>query len=209
MGRVAELGSLGASPLTVTTSDAQEVLDSLDAATAAGIENSRWNPAEAAIVVPKLLDCLEVADTTVRHRAMSALVRIGPEAHSAIDLVIRLMFDSDPLIADVAIHTLGRISLRCPDRAITPLVHAASKPTTQKSALFALIGFGHDAISATATFTAAFESRDARIRRLALRGLKEIGADASITEPIVSRGLHDTNGLVRAAAQKLSVCSRQ
>jgi HEAT repeat protein len=193
----------------VTTNDAREVLDRLEADTFAELYKSRWDAAHAETVVPALISCLKVSDTAVLHRALSALARIGPEAQQAIDAVIRLMFHADPLIADAAIHALGRISLKCPERAVAPLVHAASKPATQKPALFALIGFGRNANSTASAFATAFASRDARIRRLALRGLKEIGADASIAEPIVALALKDTNAEVRAAAKKLSVSVRK
>jgi hypothetical protein len=178
-------------------------MDQLEAGTRAALYKSRWDAAHAQTVVPRIVACLQLADTTVLRRALSALIYIGPEGHLAIDSVIPFVFHTDDIVADNAIYALGCISLRCPERAIGPLVQAASKPSTQKPALFALIGFGRGAVSAAPCFVAAYESGDARIRRLALRGLKEIHADASITDPIVSRALKDPNGEVRTAAEKL------
>jgi hypothetical protein len=187
----------------VTPNDANHILNRFEAETRAELYKSRWDTAHAASVVPNIIACLHLADTAVLHRALSALICIGPEAHPAIDSVIPLMSHSDVIIADTAMIALSCISLRCPERAIVPLVQAASKPATQKSALFALIRLGRGAISAAPCFIAAFENSDARIRRLALRGLKEVGAEASIIAQLASRALKDSNAQVRNVAERL------
>lgn len=188
----------------MTTSEAQEVLGRLEADKSAELYKSRWDAARAAIVVPPLINCLEVPDTAVLYRTMSALVRIGPESQQAIDAVIKLLPHPDPVINDRAIYTLGRIGLRSPERVIPALVRASSAVATQKQALFALLGFGHNASSTSPTFIEAFQSRDSRIRRLALRGLNEIGAGAEIMKPVLSIALKDKNKEIRTAAQKIA-----
>lgn len=187
----------------MTTENAKDVLNQFEADMFADLYKSRWDAGYAASVVPPLIECLEVSDVTVLHRSLSALFRIGPEAQTAIDAVITFVFHADPIIADLAIHTLGRISLKCPERAVPTLMHVATGPVTQKSALFSLIGFGHGALSAVSTFVEASKSHDSRIRRLALRGLKEIGADAGIAKAVASEALKDRNSEVRAAAQQI------
>lgn len=188
----------------MTKNEADHVLAKLEADKFSELYRSRWDRTHAATVVPLLLSCLEVEDVSVLRRSLSALHRIGPEAQDAIDVVIRLMSHQDRLISENAILTLSTISLRCPERAIGPLTQMASRAGFQKPALFSLIGLGTGAVSATEVFISAFESSDARIRRLALRGLTEIGADATSVQAILSRALIDHNGQVRAAAERLA-----
>ncbi|MGA2177631.1 MAG: hypothetical protein ABSH38_21865 [Verrucomicrobiota bacterium] len=188
----------------MTTSEADETLDHLEANQFEALYRSRWDTEHAAKVVPLLVSCLGVDDTKVLHRALLALFRIGPAAHSAANAVITLMFNPDTLVCEVATHTLGGICCHCPERAIKPLTQVALDPKLQKAALFSLIGLGRGAASAATVFVASFESRDARIRRLAIRGLAQSGAKRSVSGPVLSRALKDRNGQVRAAAERLA-----
>lgn len=193
----------------VTLSEAQTTLDEMEANKFAELYKSRWNADHASTIVPSLIRCLSVSDTAVLYRTMSALGRIGHESEQAIDAVIDLIPHVDPIINDLAVHTLGRIGLRSPARVIPTLTKAASIVVTQKQALFALLGFGHAAASTAPVFAEAFRSRDSRIRKLALRGLKEIGASADIVEPVLSLALNDKNREIRTAAEKLAASSQQ
>ena len=188
----------------MTTSEAHEALDHLEASQFEALYRSRWDTEHAGDVVPVLVSCLGVDDTKVLHRALLALFRIGPAAHSAADAVTRLMFHPDTLICEVATHTLGGICSHCPERAVKPLTQVALDPKLQKAALFSLIGLGRGAAPAAAVFVASFESRDARIRRLAVRGLAQSSAKRSVSGPVLSRALKDRNGQVRAAAERLA-----
>lgn len=187
----------------MTTAEADETLADLEANQFELIYRSRWNSEHAASVVPALVSCLDVDDTKILHRALFALLRIGPAAHSAADAVIRLMFHQDTLICEVATHTVGGICCHCPERAIKPLTQVASDPKLQKAALFSLIGFGRGAAPAARVFVASFQSKDARIRRLAVRGLAKSGATHAVCAPVLARALKDRNGRVRDAAQRL------
>jgi HEAT repeat protein len=188
----------------MTNLEAKETLDQLEANQFEALYRCRWDTECAADVVPALVSCLGVDDAKVLHRALLALFRIGPNANSAADEVARLMFHTDTLICEVATHTLGGICCHCPERAIKPLRQVALDPKLQKAALFSLIGLGRGAGPAAAVFVASFESRDARIRRLAVRGLAQSGAKRSVSGPVLSRALKDRNGQVRAAAQRLA-----
>jgi hypothetical protein len=190
--------------VTMTKDEADHVLSKLEANNWADLFRSRWDHSHAEKIVPMLLSCLEVEDVSILHRALSALHRIGPEAHNAIDRVIRLMEHQDKLICEVAIYTLASISFRCPERAIGPLTQMAAHDEFLKPALFSLIALGRGAASAAEVFISAFNSRDARIRRLALRGLTETGADATSVQKVLSRALNDRNGQVRSAAERLA-----
>jgi HEAT repeat protein len=188
----------------MSTFEAQETLDQLEVNQFEALYRCRWDVERAADVVPVLVSCLGADDTKVLHRALLALFRIGPAAHSAADAVTKLMFHPDTLICEVATHTLGGICWHCPERAIKPLTQVALEPKLQKAALFSLIGLGRGAAPAAAIFVAAFESRDARIRRLAVRGLAQSGARRNVAGPVLSRALRDRNGQVRAAAERLA-----
>ena len=113
------------------------------------------------------------------------------------------MFHADMLISEVATHTLGCIAYRCPEQAIEPLRQVAQDPNLQKAALFSLIGLRRGSAPAAGVFVSSFRSRDARIRRLAVRGLKESGVGGNIARSVMTRALKDPNGQVRAAAAKL------
>lgn len=187
----------------MTRLEAEETLAGLEANQFEPLLRCRWDSDHAASVVPVLVSCLHVDDPKLLHRALSALVRIGPAAQSAADAVINLMFQRDMLICEVATHTLSFICLHCPERAIKPLTQVASNPKLQKAALFALIGLGRGAVPATEVFVSSFESRDARIRRLAVRGLTQSGASRAACRPVLARALKDRNGRVRDAARRL------
>jgi hypothetical protein len=187
----------------MTAAKADETLTNLEANQYEALYRSRWDSEHAAIVVPLLVSCLGVNDTKLLHRALLALFRIGPAAHSAADAVIRLMFHPNSLICEVATHTLGGICIQCPEREIQPLAQVASDPKLQKAALFSLIGLGRGAVPASAVFVTSFESKNARIRRLAVRGLAQCGASHTDCGPVLSRALKDSNGQVRAAAERL------
>lgn len=196
--------------VTVTTDEANQVLDRLESDNFAELYRSRWDAAHAAKVVAKLLPCLRLEDNLVLHRALFALARIGPEADkTAIAAVTRLVFHTNRIVAEVAIAALGGMSLRSPNKVLKPLMQAASVPELQKAALFSLLRFGQAASSAATVFVTAFESRDARIRRLAIRGLSEIGASLEIVQQVLPRALKDKNGQVRLAAQRLASRSQE
>lgn len=195
--------------VTVTTDEANQVLARLEADNFAELYRSRWDAAHAAKVVAMLLPCLRLEDNLVLHRALFALARIGPEAHAAITAVTRLVFHTDKIVAEVAIHALGGIGLRSPNKVLRPLMQAAAVPELQKAALFSLLRFGEAASSAAAVFVTAFENGDARIRRLAIRGLSEIGAGLEIVQQVLPHALKDKNGQVRLAAQRLASRSQE
>jgi hypothetical protein len=189
----------------MTRRGAEEALTAFEANQSEALLRSRWDSDYAASVVPVLVSCLGLDDTEILQRALSALVRIGPAAESAGDAVIGLMFHRDPLICEVATHTLGFVCLHCPERAIKPLTQVASDPKLQKAALFSLIAVGRGAASATKVFVDSFESRDACIRRLAVRGLAQSGASRDACGPVLARALKDRNGRVRDAARRLEL----
>jgi HEAT repeats len=190
-------------PQNLSRTEAIDALTTFEANLFADLHRCRWDADHAATVVPVLTSCLKVDDTNILHRALGALVRIGAPAESAIEAVVKLMFHPDMLISEVATHTLGSIAYRCPERAIKPLSQIAQNPRLQKAALFSLIGLRRGSAPAAGVFVSAFQSTDARIRRLAVRGLKESGVGRNIARPVLARALKDPNGQVRAAAAKL------
>ena len=194
--------------VTITRDEAAQILREVEANLCADLYKSRFDEAHAAIIVPRLIACLGLQDTDILRRALSGLHTIGPLAAASIDFVTKLMFHCDTIVAQNATLTLAAVAWRCPERATKPLVHAASIPELQKPALFSLISFGKAAIFATEVFTTAFESRDARMRRLALRGLKEIGAAPNAMQPLLERAQNDSNKQVRAAAERFILSAK-
>jgi hypothetical protein len=85
---------------------------------------------------------------------------------------------------------------------VGPLV-AAFRPGLEKPVLHALLGFGPAACPAAPVFAQAFRHKAAGVRRLALRGLKEIHAPPSILEAILAQARIDRSREVRKYARKL------
>ncbi len=173
----------------------------------------RWDRGEAAKVVPTLADLLEHHDAAIRQRALDALFRIGPNAQSALPRVIPLLDSPDRRVYCNAALTVAGLSLKKPGPAVAPLVRMAATddPERLKYALFALtelgeharVKLGRDAAPAIAAFIATLAHRDARLRRLALRGLWSMRPVPDVLLPLLKRFQRDSNKEVREYATKL------
>lgn len=164
---------------------------------------SRWSKEHATEVVPELRRCFHCEHSEILRRTLSALGRIGPEAQEAEAEVVALIDHDMPIVREAAVWTLGRICLRRPERAVPRLIEAARDDTLLKPSLFALIGFGPDAIAAIPLLLRTFESTDGRLRLLALRGIKEVHAEFDRVESVLRRGLVDRSKDVRRSTEKL------
>jgi predicted transcriptional regulator of viral defense system len=94
--------------------------------------------------------------------------------------------------------------LKHPQYAVKPLVDAANVPGGEKHVMHALIDLGEAASSASAVFVRALESPAASMRRLALRGLVAIGADAETLAVALNRAADDKSKEVREYARKVA-----
>jgi HEAT repeat protein len=187
----------------VTRDEAYAVLTRLEANNWADLYRSRWDSAFAAMVVPELVGCFEVDEVGILLRSLSALHRIGQAAHSAGDFIIPLLGHVDGRVQQVAVHTLSSVCYRDPQKAVPPLVRAAQNPLLLKDAMFALIYLGHGANSAKHVFIGAFAHRQGRIRRLAIRGLKQIGAEGEDVMAVLYQAVNDKNSKVKEYATRL------
>lgn len=163
---------------------------------------ARWDEVAAGEVVPQIVGLLGSPNKNIVQRALRALITIGPLARGALAAALPHLGSDDPHVVDTAAHAIGSIAWRDSDEAIGPLV-AAFGPGHEKAVMFALLGFGPTASSAAPVFAQAFQHKSARIRRLALRGLKEIQAPALIIQEVLAQAQTDRSQEVRKYAQKL------
>jgi hypothetical protein len=133
---------------------------------------------------------------------LRALVTIGPAARGALDAALPHLGSSDPAVVEVAIYAVGFVALRDPRAAVGPLV-AAFRPGFEKPVMHALLGLGPAAGPAAPVFAQAFGHKLAGVRRLALRGLKEIQAPPPIVEAVLAQARTDRSRAVREYARKL------
>jgi hypothetical protein len=186
----------------VSLSRPDEILDSLEANYRARLYQARWDGAAADEVTPLLVGLLANPSRDIVLRALRALMTIGPAARGALAAALPHLRSNDLAMAQAAAYAVGCIALRDPEAAVGPLV-AAFRPGLEKPVMHALLGFGSAARSAASVFAQAFLHKMAGVRRLALRGLKEIQAPASIMETILAHARTDRSSEVREYARKL------
>ena len=162
----------------------------------------RWSEEAASEVVPKLIALLAHRTPTVVSETLLALHCIGPHAVGAAATIERLIEHHDAIVSQLAVSTLGHVSLENPELAIAPLIEAATRPALVEPVLFALINFGPAAAIASPLFVRAFESRSAKTRRLAVRALRASQATDPVAKKVLERARVDSNAEVRKAAAR-------
>lgn len=189
----------------MTPEEAERVLVRYESNLNADLYKSRWDAEYASKVVPNLIKCLKVDDKLVLLRALIALDLIGPEAREAGMHVLPLLRHNDAHVQINAIYALTAVFYREGQRALDALVEAAKDPALLKDAMYGLIRLGEAAKPTKEVFITASGHKDGRIRRLALRGLREIGAEGPDVNDTALRAAHDKSLQVRTAAAKLSL----
>jgi len=180
-----------------------EFLDTLEENAFSVLYQCRWNQELADDVTRQLKRCLvSGSDAEDLRRGLAALHRIGVPASAAIPDVIPLVWHEGDIVARTAILTLASIGLHTAPEVVPVLIAAASIDVLRKDAMFALICFGRSAESSLQVFREALKSPDARIRRLALRGVASVGS-AEVARPLVALSLADRSKQVRDYSQKL------
>jgi HEAT repeat protein len=154
------------------------------------------------LVVSRLSELLSHGISQVAAEALRALHCIGPAAVEAAPTVTILLKHDDAIVKSLAVSTLGQICLESPATALVHLQGAAEDPQLLKPVLFALINFGQAAAPTETLFVRAYESRDAVIRRLAVRGLRMLRTNERSALAVLRKALKDTNGEVRRVAQR-------
>jgi hypothetical protein len=180
-----------------------DILASVEAKNRELLYKARWDAKTAAKIVPSLIELLNVGDEPTLYRTLSALMCIGPEAETAAPAIAPLLHSANVHVCDNAALTLARVSLRNPKLAVAPLMTMACNRDRLKYAMFGLIELGPAAKQAASIFAQAYGDKDARIRRLALRGLKECDADAAIAVPILNKAKTDRSKEIRIYAGKI------
>jgi hypothetical protein len=181
--------------------DENKILDVLETDNRALLYKARWNEKIAGEVVPQIIDLLSSSNRETLRRSLNVLVTIGPSARSALDAVIPYLQSDDDVISRCAALAVSCIALHDSDAAIQPLQNAY-REGFEKPILDALICFKSNARSTADIFAQAFANKSAKMRLLALRGLKEIEAPSEILKPILSKAEKDRSLEVQAYARK-------
>lgn len=187
---------------------ASDILEEVNANNREVLYRCRWSESDAKAVVPQLEQLLTHDDTTIVAASLRALSCVATGAFTSSATVARLLVHPDLVVRELAVHTLGRVCLDQPESAVALLAQAAAKSGVhqhigvQKAALTALINFGSAAADATDVLCDSYESSDAVVRRLAVRGLIAVDAVSPRSEEVLRRAASDTNGRVRKAARR-------
>jgi hypothetical protein len=179
-----------------------EILNALEANYRARLHQATWDEVAAGQIVPQLVELLGSPSRDIVLRALRALITIAHAARGALAAALPHLGSSDSAVAEAAAHAISRIAWRDPAAALGPLV-AAFRPGLEKPVMQALLEFGPAARSAAPVFAQAFAHKLAGVRRLALRGLKEIEAPAGLVEAVLAQAQKDRSRAVRDYARKL------
>jgi hypothetical protein len=180
-----------------------DFLDTLEENTFSVLYQCRWDQELADEVTHELRRCLSsTRDSEDLRRGLAALHRIGAPASAAVPEVTPLVLHGDDIVARTAILTLASIGLHKAQEVLPVLIVAAGIDVLRKDAMFALICFGRSAESSLEVFRKALSSPEARMRRLALRGIASV-ASAEVARSLVAVGLADRSKQVRDYSRKL------
>lgn len=185
-------------------SDDERFLARCEANTRAILYKARWDELVAAEIVPPLIKALHNDDHEIQRRALAAFVTIGPLAWKAAPHIIPLLRAADSMIYETAALALQCVSYRKPEPAIQPLIAMAAMSGREKFAMHALIGLGSGAKAAVPVFIRAFDDSTVYMRRLALRGLKELGAQGKAVDELLDRASRDRSKEIREYAKKVA-----
>lgn len=189
------------------TRSATATLDHYEADDFAILYECRWSKKRRNEVLPTLTRFVRHRNRDVRHRAMWAIHRIGHCSRkgamkATVPEIIKNMHDEDLLTQKIATSTLIAVGADNPPVAVPALIEASHEPELLVPAMHALIGIGVRAPKAMSVFLDAANHRQAKIRRLALRGMAEI-ATADEAVPVLKRALKDRSRPVRQMAAKI------
>ncbi len=186
---------------------ASKILDELEADDFALLYECRWSKKRRDEVLPVLTRLARHRDREIRHRAMWAIHRIGHcfrkgAMKATVPEVTRNMIDEDPLTRKIATSTLIAVGHDNPSVAVPALIEASKEPELLVPALQALMGIGVRRRKAAPVFREATNHNQAKIRCLAIRGLREVTTVAEAT-PILESALNDRSRQVRETAAKM------
>jgi HEAT repeat protein len=190
-------------------SDDVAFLEKCEGNTRAILYKARWDETTVAEIVPRLINVIRSNDAELQRRALAAFVTIGAPAWQAAPHIIPLLQSENTLVFQTAAHALYRVSRNKPELAIQPLIAMAEIAGREKFAMQALIELGTSAKSAIPIFIRAFDDSTVYMRRLALRGLKEIGAKGQELNEILQRAATDRSKEIREYAANFAAHNKK
>lgn len=154
----------------LTSSDAEQRVAAAERLAQAGT-------AAAAAAVPLVRACSD-GDDRVREWTVAALEDLGPPPTDAIDRLIAMANDPDPLTAYWATTLLGRSGQHAAAAvmALAACVESPADPAVRQRAAWALGKIGPAAAAAREVLTRAAAQEDPRLARLATEALAAIGS---------------------------------
>jgi len=162
----------------------------------------RWSNDDAQRIVPELIRILLEEDHLLVDESLRALFVIGPPAITAAPHVAPLISSTYPITRRLAVLTLGQISHQRPDICIQPITKALKHDECCRDALRILIFLGSKATSALPEIVKRYESKDAKIRNLAVRAVAAIDGSSEMAHQLLTKAKTDRSNLVRLAAYK-------
>lgn len=184
-------------------------LKHLDANQWDALYRCRTDPDHREKLLPTLQALLENSDPKIRLRALHAVARIGPcqqvgALAKLVPIVATLSQSEDLLTRRTAIGCLYGIGLDHPQSAVPALINACEERELLDCALLALVELKKEASPALPLYHRLASHKQAKIRRLALRGLAVVEASDAHSRAIIQTALQDKSQVVRKVAEKLS-----
>lgn len=189
--------------------DPSSQLDRLEANQWHALYRCRTDPDHRKKLIPKLQSLLENPEAEIQQGALRAVARIGPcqqvgALATLVPSVATLSQSEDLLTRKTAIGCLHNIGGDHPQSAVPALIKACDDPQLLEGALLALVDFKKAASPALPLYHRLTGHKQAKIRRLALRGLSAMEAGDKRSREIIQAALHDKSQVVRQLAEKLS-----
>ena len=156
---------------------------------------------DAKIIVPALIEALKREGTKRgTHEMLYSLARFGPEAATALDLLIDVAGAKDTEIRSSVQYTLVKIGKPALSRLIDRVKAESSTPEARTEEITGLAKFGHDATAAVPVLIRALQDKHAGIRSAAARSLCAICVGEKPAVEALIRALKDKDPDVRRAA---------
>jgi hypothetical protein len=165
---------------------------------------ARRSPPDAERVVALTVPLLDSSAEATVVGALNCLFTAGPAVAAAIPAVRRQLEHASSLVREASIATLSQIAQSSPNAAVQDLLRIAERPEHLRAAVWWLIHLRRGAAAAAPLLCRVGASgSDAKLRALALRGLRDIGASDEIAVSTWKQALADRSATVRAQASKL------